>query len=137
MIFIFMESSSNTNVLYTPVPLGSMQVNSMLDLTSSDFLFFSVAVRYRISCFHSFRCSQLFLLKLSSCGGLNLMFPLKWSSCGGLNLSIPDWLSLLNLNFHFRHHVKIFSGLSKGVQSESDFWMLPLYRWLITDNKLW
>ena len=100
MKFIFMESSSNTNVLYTSVPLGPLQVKSMLDLTSSDFLVFSLAVMYSIgSCFHSFQCS--------------LMFPLKLSSCGGLNLSISDWLSLLNLNFYFWHHVKIFSGLSK------------------------
>ena len=75
--FIFMESSSNANVLYTFLPLGPMQVNSMLDFTLSDFLVFSVAVMYSISsCFHS---SQSLL-----------MLPLKLSSCGGLNLSIPD-----------------------------------------------
>ena len=95
-----MGSSSNTNVLYTSLPLGTMQFNSILDLTSSDFLVFSMAVRYSISsCFHNFQCSLMFLLKLSS-----------W---GGLNLSISDWLSLLNLNFYFWHHAKIFSGLSK------------------------
>ena len=93
-----METSSNTNVSRTSLPLGPMQVDSMLGLTSSGFLVFSVVVMYSIiSCFHNFQCS--------------LMFPLKLNSCGRLNLS--DWLLLLNLNFYFWHHVKIFSGLSK------------------------
>ena len=136
MKFLFMEWSSNTNMLDTSLPLGPVQVNSVLDLTSSDFLAFSVAVMYSISsCFHSFQCS--------------LMFPLKLSSCGGLNLSISDWSTLLNLNFYFWHHVKIFSGLSKRMfslrviaehplmQSDTIIILGNLYRWLITDNKLW
>ena len=112
-----MESSSNTNVLYTSLPLGPMQVNSMLDLTSSDFLVFFCGsyVQHQLL-FPSFQCSLMFLLKLSSCRGLNLF--------------IPDWLSLLNLNFLFWHHVKIFSGLSKKAFSlRAIFECSPMQPW--------
>ena len=60
-----MESSSNTNLLHTFLALGPMQVNGMLDLTLSDFLVFSVAVRYNISsCFHNSQCSLMFPIKI-------------------------------------------------------------------------
>ena len=143
----------NTNVLYTSLPLRPMQVNSMLDLTSSDFFVFSVAIMYSISsCFHNFQCSLMLLLKLST--------------CGGLNLSTSDWLSLLNLNFYFWHyveisgcgpgfkshfwyHVEIFSGLPNRAislraivecfwcNSDTTLILGKIYRWLIMDNKLW
>ena len=81
--------------LYT---LGPMQVNSILDLTLSDFFNFSATVTYSItSFFHNFQWS--------------LMFPLKLSSCRGLNLSVSGRLLLLKKMFTS----DIMSRISKKV----------------------
>ena len=70
---MIVESSSNTNLIYTCLPFVPVQLGSVLALTSTDFLVFSVSIVYSISSgFHDFLCSVIFLLKLSSCGALNL-----------------------------------------------------------------
>ena len=78
-ITYFPSSPSNHGEYF--ISNGLIQVNSMLDLTSSGFLVFFVTLMYSLcSCFLNFQCSLIFSLKLIS--------------CGGFDLSISDWLSL-------------------------------------------
>ena len=81
-----------TNILQTFLPLGSMYVNRMLDLTSFDFLVFPVLVMYsHSSCFHYFQCSLMFLLKFSSSIGLSLFISSQLFKINFLLLA-PCWV---------------------------------------------
>ena len=85
-----------------------MRANSMLDLSLSDFLVFSVAVIYSISCFHNFQCSKL-----------------KYCSCGGLNLSIIRLISGTKTNLLLLTPCQeLLRNIKEAVQAERDCGMI-------------